>query len=185
MGGCDYLSMLGLKLNHVSKRGHRSASPPDHDHCVWTPFYFMYETKCFTTFPWCTINAPVAFAWCTINFPVAFAWCTNHFVHKVEFSYIGWNGVHPLWRWGYNRPDAPIVSNTIFALNFTSIFPKELTLFYHVQPATLAVIYQNLFVVLKCYTENESRYLSCTKPCFVLLFETLVKHLYYKLMFVN
>ena len=23
-GACDYLSMLGLKLNHVSKRGHRS-----------------------------------------------------------------------------------------------------------------------------------------------------------------
>ena len=22
---------------------------------------------------------------------------TNHFVHKVEFSYIGWSGVHPLW----------------------------------------------------------------------------------------
>ena len=33
--------------------------------------------------------------------PVAFAWCTNHFVHKVEFAYIGWKGVHPLWfgRW--------------------------------------------------------------------------------------
>ena len=48
-------------------------------------------------FAWCTINAPAAFAWCTINAPAAFAWCTNHFVHKVEFSYIGWNGVHPLW----------------------------------------------------------------------------------------
>ena len=50
-----------------------------------------------TTFPWCTINAPAAFAWCTINVPAAFARCTNRFVHKVEFSYIGWNGVHPLW----------------------------------------------------------------------------------------
>ena len=66
-------------------------------HSGWTPFYFMYDPKCSTTFPRCTINAPVAIAWCTINVPAVFAWCTNHFVHKVEFSYIGWNGVHPLW----------------------------------------------------------------------------------------
>ena len=26
--GCNYLSMLGLKLNHVSKRGHRCPPPP-------------------------------------------------------------------------------------------------------------------------------------------------------------
>ena len=68
-------------------------------HSGWTPFYFMYDPKCSTTFPWCTINAPAAFAWCTINVPAAFARCTNRFVHKVEFSYIGWNGVHPLWIW--------------------------------------------------------------------------------------
>ena len=54
-------------------------------HCGWTPFYFMYDTKCSMTFPWCTINAPVAFAWCTLNVPAAFAWCTNHFVHKSVF----------------------------------------------------------------------------------------------------
>ena len=65
-------------------------------HCGWTPFCFMYDPKCSTTFPWCTIDAPAVFAWCTINAPAVFAWCTNHFVHKVEFSYIGWNGVHPL-----------------------------------------------------------------------------------------
>ena len=57
----------------------------------------MYDPKCSTTFPWCTINAPAAFAWCTINAPAVFAWCTNQFVHKVEFSYIEWNGVHTLW----------------------------------------------------------------------------------------
>ena len=28
--GCNYLSMLGLKLNHVSKRGHRNVSPKAH-----------------------------------------------------------------------------------------------------------------------------------------------------------
>ena len=28
--GCDYLSMLGLKLNHASKRGHRQHTPLDH-----------------------------------------------------------------------------------------------------------------------------------------------------------
>ena len=54
----------------------------------------MYDPKCSTTFPWCTINAPAAFAWCTINAPVVFAWCMNQ---KVEFSYIEWNGVHTLW----------------------------------------------------------------------------------------
>ena len=70
-------------------------------HCGWTPFCFMYDPKCSTTFPWCTIDAPGVFAWCTINAPAVFAWCTNHFVHKVEFSYIGWNGVHPLWVWQY------------------------------------------------------------------------------------
>ena len=55
---------------------------------------FMYDSKCSTTFPSCTINAPATFAWCTINVPAVFAWCTNQFVHKVEFSYIEWNGVH-------------------------------------------------------------------------------------------
>ena len=73
-------------------------------HSGWTPFYFMYDPKCSTTFPWCTINAPAAFAWCTINVPAAFARCTNRFVHKVEFSYIGWNGVHPLWLHGNLSP---------------------------------------------------------------------------------
>ena len=52
--------------------------------------------KCSTTLHSCTINAPLAFAWRTIQALVAFAWCTNHFVHRVVFSYIGWNGVHPL-----------------------------------------------------------------------------------------
>ena len=83
----DYVQNKNVSMINEHKRGH----------CVWTPFYFMYDPKCSTTFPWCAINAPVAFAWCTINVPVAFAWCTNHFVHKMEFSYIGWNGVHPLW----------------------------------------------------------------------------------------
>ena len=69
------------------------------NHGGWTPlrFYCMYDPKCSTTFPWCTINVPAAFAWCTINAPAVFAWCTNQFVHKVEFSYIEWNGVHTLW----------------------------------------------------------------------------------------
>ena len=58
---------------------------------------FMYDSKCSTTFAWCTINAPATFAWCTINVPAVFAWCTNQFVHKVEFSYIDRNGVHTLW----------------------------------------------------------------------------------------
>ena len=152
--------MLGLNLNHVSKRGQRYQGKdkllhstdtteynhlalqlmPD-SHCGWTPFYFMYDPKCSTAFPWCmidapsalawctiyapsafawcTINAPAAFAWCTINAAAAFAWCTinasvafacctinapaafswcpKQFVHWVEFLYIGWNGVHPLW----------------------------------------------------------------------------------------
>ena len=68
---------------------------------------FMYDPKCSTTFPWCTINAPAAFAWCTINAPAVFAWCTNQFVHKVEFSHIEWNGVHTLWiRYGHEPGSA-------------------------------------------------------------------------------
>ena len=58
---------------------------------------FIYDPKCSTTFPWCTINAPAVFPRCTINTPAVFAWCTNQFVHKVEFSCIEWNGVHILW----------------------------------------------------------------------------------------
>ena len=38
-----------------------------------TPFYALYDPKCFMMFPWCTINASVASAWCTINAPAAFA----------------------------------------------------------------------------------------------------------------
>ena len=68
----------------------------------------MYDPKCSTKFPWCTINAQAALPWCTINAqaalprctinaPAVFAWCTNQFVHKVEF--IEWNGVHTLWLW--------------------------------------------------------------------------------------
>ena len=82
---------LALRPDDQWAKSHR------HIHCGWTPFYFMYDPKCSTTFPWCTINAPAAFAWCTIHVPAAFAWCTNRFVHKGEFSYKGWNGVHPLW----------------------------------------------------------------------------------------
>ena len=68
-----------------------------HLHLCWTLFYFKYDPKCSTTSPWCTIDAPAVFAWCTINASVAFAWCTNHFAHKVEFSHICWDGVHPVW----------------------------------------------------------------------------------------
>ena len=68
-------------------------------------FAFMYDPKCSTTFPWCTINAPATFAWYTINAPAVFAWCTNQFVHKVEFSYIEWNGVHTLGIWYNNLPN--------------------------------------------------------------------------------
>ena len=32
--GCDYISMLGLKLNHVSKRGHRNRVSKRVDTCV-------------------------------------------------------------------------------------------------------------------------------------------------------
>ena len=77
-------------------------------HSGWTPFYFMYDPKCSMTFPWCTIDAPAAFAWCTINVPTAFAWCTNYFVHKVEFSYIGWYGVHPLWNGNIFHATGPL-----------------------------------------------------------------------------
>ena len=59
-----------------------------HHHRGSTPFYFMYDHKQSMTFHWCTINAPTAFAW-----------CTNHFIHKMEFWYIGWNRVQPLWSW--------------------------------------------------------------------------------------
>ena len=86
-------------------------------HRVWTPLYFMYDAMCSTTFLWWTINAPAAFAWYTINSPVAFAWCTNHFAHKVKFSYIGWNGVHPRWfssTWSYGMGEwlHPTETNT-------------------------------------------------------------------------
>ena len=54
-------------------------------HSGWTQFYFMRDPKCSKTFPSCTIRAQVAFAW-----------RTYHFLHKVEFTYIGWNGVNPL-----------------------------------------------------------------------------------------
>ena len=65
-------------------------------HRGWTLLYCMYDPMCSTTFPWCTINAPAAFAWYTMNVPGAFAWFTTQFVHKVRFSYIGWDKVHTL-----------------------------------------------------------------------------------------
>ena len=84
--------------------------PCAHVHRGWTPFYFMYNPNCSTTFTWCTINAPVAFDWCNVgdDAPAAFVWCTNHFVHKVEVSYIGLKGAHPL-KWRHNGHDC--VSN--------------------------------------------------------------------------
>ena len=92
-------------------------------HSGWTPFYFMYDPKCSTTFPWCTINAPVVFAWCTINVPAAFARCTNRFVHKVEFSYIGWNGVHPLCYGSAEGPPRVVENRNLLShLDDLSIF---------------------------------------------------------------
>ena len=90
-------------------------------HSGWTPFYFMYDPKCSTTFPWCTINAPAVFAWCTIDVPAAFAWCTNRFVHKVEFSYIGWNGVHPLC-YCFSRSSIKFQGHT--ALKIVEFYPN-------------------------------------------------------------
>ena len=73
--GKSFRSIDNFSKNHCS-----------YNHRGWTPFYFMFDPKCFTKFPWCTINIPAAFAW-----------CTNHFEHKFEFSHIEWNGVHSLW----------------------------------------------------------------------------------------
>ena len=59
------------------------------DHHRWTPFYFMYDPKCSTTFPWCTLNTSAVFASVTYNVRTT--------------SYIKWtfrtqgNGVHILW----------------------------------------------------------------------------------------
>ena len=96
------VNALELRLSSI-----KPSYIPHIKHRGWTTFHYMFNPKCSTTFPWCTINAPAAFAWCTINAPAVFAWCTihapavfawctNHFEHKMEFSYIGWNGVHPL-----------------------------------------------------------------------------------------
>ena len=76
-----FLIIERLQTRFVFRRGHRSVTVVTLvTYIPWvTPLYFMYEPKCSTTFPWCTINDPEALAW-----------CTNHFVHKVEFSYIGW-----------------------------------------------------------------------------------------------
>ena len=86
---------------------------------------FMYDPKCSTTFPWCTINAPAAFAWCTINAPAVFAWCTNQFVHKVEFSYIEWNGLHTLWYEGALSVDwRPPLIQTISCFSLFPLFHR-------------------------------------------------------------
>ena len=77
--------------------GRRAWSDPAFNCPGWILFYFMCDTKCSMMFRWCTINDLVALSWCTINTQAAFAWCTDHFVHKVEFSYIEWNGVHSRW----------------------------------------------------------------------------------------
>ena len=46
------------------------------------------------------------------------------------------------------------MKNGIFPLISNTILPKLLTLIYHAQPETLAVIYQNRYVALKCYIEK-------------------------------
>ena len=43
------------------------------------------------------------------------------------------------------------MKNNTLSLIINIIFQKVLTLIYYVQPETLAVIYWNLYVVLKCY----------------------------------
>ena len=114
------------EMIHVDGRGSRFPGELQY-HGGWTPFFFMYDRKCSTTFPWCTIYAPVTFAWYMINLPAAFAWCTNHFVHKVEFSYIGTNRVHPLWiypkafEWRHmNTMASPVIVNS--SVFFNSLF---------------------------------------------------------------
>ena len=71
--------VTSMKSTTYSGIVHLLDRPRDpHKHRGWTPFYFMYDPECSTTFPWCTINAPVVFAWPTNSYT---KWS---FVHRVE-----------------------------------------------------------------------------------------------------
>ena len=58
----------------------------------------------------------------------------------------------PDTQWGDNRPDT--MKNDLFLPISTIILPKVLNLLYFLQPQKFAVIYWNLYQVLKCYIEN-------------------------------
>ena len=60
---CAYFLGYTWYMNSTKQAVHQCEGIISHqNHRGWIPFYFMYGLKCSTTFPWCTINAPVAFA---------------------------------------------------------------------------------------------------------------------------
>ena len=122
----------------------------------------MYVPQYSTKFPWCTINARAAFACCIINIPVAFAWCMNHFVHKVGFSYIGWNGVHPLCIYGARYP------RTVHTMNCPKIGP----IFRPIVKCRWKQTHIYCCILFTCWVPHEvkSSWKYATKCCFALKF---------------
>ena len=53
---CDYLSMLGFKLNHVSKRGPSASAPSCWPTCSWTMISQPQRVKVWLLISRCTLN---------------------------------------------------------------------------------------------------------------------------------
>ena len=135
-------------------------------------------------------------------------WNAKHFSMSVENNYLAWFEYTDLYvlinpgSWqmcvGYifarsaSSPQRDEVrtewmllsmENNVFPLISNIILPKVSTLLYPVQPEMLAVIYWNLYLVLKCYIENNLAYLGYTDLRVVMMIDTHVKQFHFVMNF--
>ena len=85
--GCNYLSMLGLKLNHVSKRGHRDTK-------LWyficCPTDNVAEETLYLSLSW----SATTLTWCNYDVKWCHPWQRQYVYWYMETSkYIGYNVV--------------------------------------------------------------------------------------------
>ena len=127
---CDYLSMLWLKLNHVSKRG----TSGDIDVRAWTHNHIKYAIRLlihiFTSDDWCEQNLPQT---CDNLHPQTFLLLLCIFVYLQTTRHLC-TGPHNLWSLCTTMTSCSPVTEVRYCGAFQVFFGINLILFLNKRP---------------------------------------------------